>query len=48
MWQAESYNIMKLQTFAVLDKAKPDTEDIKGLNLKMVKYTTIQVTRLPL
>jgi hypothetical protein len=29
-----------------LDKAKPHTENIKGLNLAAVIYTTVQVSRL--
>jgi hypothetical protein len=33
--------------FATLDKAKPDIESIRGLNLAAVKHTTVQVTRLP-
>jgi hypothetical protein len=33
--------------FAVWDKAKPDTENIRGLNLAAVKLTTVQVTNLP-
>jgi hypothetical protein len=36
--------IMKL--FAILDKAKPDIEIIRGLNLAAVKHTTVQETRL--
>jgi hypothetical protein len=31
-----------------LEKAKPDTENISGLNLEAIKHTTVQVTRLPL
>jgi hypothetical protein len=31
-----------------LDKAKPNTENIRGLNLAAVKPTTVQVTKLPL
>jgi hypothetical protein len=31
-----------------LNKAKPVTENIRGLNLAAVKHTTVQVTRLPL
>jgi hypothetical protein len=31
-----------------LDKAKPHTENIKGLNLAAVMFTTVQVFRLPL
>jgi hypothetical protein len=34
--------------FAILDKAKPDTGNTRGLNLAAVKRTTVQVTRLPL
>jgi hypothetical protein len=33
--------------FAILDKANPDIESIRGLNLAAVKHTTVQVTRLP-
>jgi hypothetical protein len=29
-------------------KAKPDIESIRGLNLAVVKLTTVQVTKLPL
>jgi hypothetical protein len=32
----------------ILDKAKPDTEIIKCLNLTADRRTTIQVTKLPL
>jgi hypothetical protein len=42
------YKIMITKMFAPLDKAKPVTENIRGLNLAAVKYTTVQVTRLPL
>jgi hypothetical protein len=31
-----------------LDKANHDTGNIKGLNMAVVKHTTVQVTRLPL
>jgi hypothetical protein len=33
--------------FAPQDKAKPDTENIRGLNLA-IKLTTVEVTKLPL
>jgi hypothetical protein len=33
--------------FAILDKANPDIESIRGLNFAVVKHTTVQVTRLP-
>jgi hypothetical protein len=39
---------MKMQMFTILDKAKPGTENTRGLNLAAVKRTTVQVTRLPL
>jgi hypothetical protein len=39
---------MKMQMLATLDKAKPDTGNIRGLNLAAVKHTTVQVTTLPL
>jgi hypothetical protein len=31
-----------------MDKAKPVTENTRGLNLAAVKHMTVQVTRLPL
>jgi hypothetical protein len=34
--------------FAVWDKVKPDIENIRGLNLAVVKLMTLQVTRQPL
>jgi hypothetical protein len=34
--------------FAVYNKAKPDIENIRSLNLSVVKLTTVQVTKLPL
>jgi hypothetical protein len=39
---------MKMQMLAALDKAKPDTENIRGLNLAAVKHMTVKVTELPL
>jgi hypothetical protein len=44
----KSYKIIITKIFAPLDKAKPVTENIGGLNLAAVKHTTVQVTRLPL
>jgi hypothetical protein len=38
---------MKKKMFVTLDKAKPDTENIRGLNLAAVMCTTVQVSRLP-
>jgi hypothetical protein len=34
--------------FVVQDKAKPGIENIRGLNLAVVKHTTIQETKLSL
>jgi hypothetical protein len=45
---AESYKIMITKMFAILARAKPDIENIRGLNLAAVKHTTVQVTRLSL
>jgi hypothetical protein len=42
------HNLVTLNTklHAILDKAKPHTENIKGLNLAAVIYMTVQVSRL--
>jgi hypothetical protein len=37
---------MRMNIFAVEDKAKSDTEEIRGLNLAVVKLTTFKVTKL--
>jgi hypothetical protein len=37
---------MKMKMFVTMDKAKPDTENIRGLNLAEVMCMTVQVTRL--
>jgi hypothetical protein len=37
---------MRMNMFAARDKAKIDTENIRGLNLVVVKLTTVQATRL--
>jgi hypothetical protein len=37
---------MITKMFVILGKVKPDIESIRGLNLAMVKHTTVQVTRL--
>jgi hypothetical protein len=34
--------------FAILDKVKPDTENIRDLNLAVVRHVTVQVTKLVL
>jgi hypothetical protein len=35
-----------MKMFAILEKAKPDIENIKALNLAAVRHKTVQVTRL--
>jgi hypothetical protein len=42
----KSSKIIKMKMFATLDKEKPDTENIRGLNLAAVMCTTVQVSRL--
>jgi hypothetical protein len=37
-----------MQIFAILDKAKPNKESIRDLNLAAVMHTTVQMTKLPL
>jgi hypothetical protein len=32
--------------FTILDKAKPNTENIRDLNLTVVKHTTVHVIKL--
>jgi hypothetical protein len=39
---------MKMQMFATLAEANPDTENKRGLNMAAVKRTNVQVIRLPL
>jgi hypothetical protein len=34
---------MKMKMYAILDKVKPHTENIRGLNFAAVTCTTIQV-----
>jgi hypothetical protein len=36
-----------MRMFATLDKAKPDIENIRGLNLDAVTCTTVKVSRVP-
>jgi hypothetical protein len=40
------YEILKMQMPAILGKVKPDTENVRGLNLAAVKHTTLQASRL--
>jgi hypothetical protein len=39
---------MKITMFSAYDKAKPNMEHIRDLNLAVVKLTTIQMNKLPL
>jgi hypothetical protein len=39
---------MRINMFMVQDKAKPDLENIRGLNFAVVKLTTFQATKLPM
>jgi hypothetical protein len=38
----KSQKMMNMQMFATLDKVKPDTGSIRGLNLAAVKHTTFK------
>jgi hypothetical protein len=42
----ELYKIIKMQMSAILGKANPDTENIRGLNLAVANRTTVQASRL--
>jgi hypothetical protein len=44
--EQKSFIIMKMKMYAILDKVKPHTENIKGLNLAAVIYTMVQVSIL--
>jgi hypothetical protein len=44
--QQAASKIMKMKMFPTLDKARPDTENIRGLNLAAVMCMTVQVSRL--
>jgi hypothetical protein len=39
---------MITEMFAILDQAKPEVGSIRGLNLAVVKHTTVEVTSFPL
>jgi hypothetical protein len=45
--QAEVIQNHENEMFATLDKARPHTENIRGLNLAAVTCTTVQVPKLP-
>jgi uncharacterized protein YcfJ len=44
----KSQKIMGMNVSAVWDKAKPDKDNISGLNLTVVELTNVQVTMPPL
>jgi hypothetical protein len=44
----KSYRVMRMNMFEVYRKAEPDIENIMGLNLAVVKLTTVLETKLPL
>jgi hypothetical protein len=39
---------MRMNMFAVEEKAKSDVENIRDVNLAVVKLTAVQVSKLPL
>jgi hypothetical protein len=39
---------MRIYMFAILDKAKHDTENIRDLNLAVVRYMTVLVIKIVL
>jgi hypothetical protein len=41
-----SHKVMEAKLFPMKAKARPDTENIPGLNLAVVKPTTAQMTKL--
>jgi hypothetical protein len=46
--QAEVIQNHDNENVRTLEKAKPVTENIRGLNLAAVKHTTVQVSGLPM
>jgi hypothetical protein len=44
----KSFNITRVYIFAILDKAKPDTENIRDLNLAVFRHMTVQMIKLVL
>jgi hypothetical protein len=38
---------MKINKFEILDKAKPSTENIRGLNLAAVNVMTVKMDKMP-
>jgi hypothetical protein len=46
--KAKSIKIMKMHMFPILDKAKHNTENVRGLNLGAIRRMTAKVTNQPL
>jgi hypothetical protein len=46
MQKQKSYKITRMKMFSVQDKAKPDTENIRGLNLAAAKRTSVEAINL--
>jgi hypothetical protein len=46
--QAEGIQNYRNENVRNIGKAKPNTENIRGLNLAALKATTVQVTKLPM
>jgi hypothetical protein len=44
----KSFKIIEIYMFAILGRAKPDTENIRGLNLEAVRHMAVQATKLQL
>jgi hypothetical protein len=44
----KSFSITRIFMFAILGKAKPDTENIRDLNLAVVRHLVVQVIKLVL
>jgi hypothetical protein len=44
----KSYKFLRINMFAVYSKVKPDIENIRGLNLAVIKLMTVEVYKLPL
>jgi hypothetical protein len=44
----QSFNITRIYMFAIMDKAKHDTENIRDLNKAVVRHVTVLVIKLVL
>jgi hypothetical protein len=41
----KAFNIMRIYMFVILDKANPDTENVRDLKLAVVRCMTVQVIK---